>query len=78
MSSRVMPLMPLNSSLAATSLTGISFRPSLLPPGEYRNRLRKLPGPLAPFMALRSASTSSWLCCGSVRYRMKPACEPLL
>lgn len=44
-SSPVTLLMPVNSSFAATSLTGISFRPSLLPPGECRNRLRKLPGP---------------------------------
>ncbi|MOA42695.1 hypothetical protein D3C78_1647670 [compost metagenome] len=70
-------LIPANSSLAATSLTGMIWTPSFLPFGLYRNRLRKLPTPFDSFSALRMLSMSDWSCAGSLIYMMNPACEPL-
>ncbi|OVZ89993.1 hypothetical protein CBW58_18235 [Yersinia frederiksenii] len=62
-----------NSSLAATSANGITCMPSFLPAGAYINRLRKLPGPLDSFKALRKASISSCLWAASFIYRINPA-----
>ncbi|AIT51731.1 hypothetical protein SEEN554_22605 [Salmonella enterica subsp. enterica serovar Newport str. CVM 21554] len=78
MSSRLTFLMFKNSSLAATSESGMIWIPSFLPLGEYINRLRKLPGPLALFIAWRMLFTSSWFCAASVMYMMKPAWLPLM
>lgn len=60
MSSRLTFLMFRNSSFAATSDSGMIWMPSFFPLGEYINRLRKLPGPLALFIAWRMLFTSSW------------------
>ncbi|MNG33048.1 hypothetical protein D3C84_1192000 [compost metagenome] len=65
-SSRLMFLMAPKSSLAATSLIGISWMPSFFPPGAYMNRLRKLPGPLLLRIAVRRSVTKSSLWAESV------------
>ncbi|MNW07959.1 hypothetical protein D3C71_2046600 [compost metagenome] len=64
------------SSLAAISDSGIIWIPSGLPLGELTNRFLKLPIPFESAIALRMASTDSWLTVGSVRYMIKPAWLP--